>query len=1052
MYITKTISLKGTGAIATVRAGNQGKMSFSEGKEQGDLSTDRANVLLKDHSATGHIFEIRTDQTVKNASEQAVVAREGTEKQKGVPYESLKSRSKTESHTSLLLPISEKQDKTKPIFDGIRKTVTARQLMDCGVLDKKTFNLLMEGKKTVSDVSVDKKLYLKGTGSIGGIAAGPLGQMSFTEARNQKIISSDSANFLLDAQAATGHIIDPRTDQKLTVEEAYAKGVIDPNDRVRLLAIEAAATGYRDPNTSKLLTASQAMRKGLIDKDTALRILQAQESVGGILDPFLSVFLPKDIAMDRNLIDEELYRALNSSPDCFLDPDTQQAISYVSLKNKCKANLSTGLLLLPAPKSPLTVQGLRDKVFITDLIDAKLLEQSDVESLRQGKLTSKDIEQRLQSYLRGSTCIAGVYDESSQRVMPLYKAMKEGLLPPGTTLALLEAQAASGFVVDPVKNIHLSVRDAFNRGLVGPEFKEKLLSAERAVTGYKLPGSDKVMSVFETMERGILEKDHGIRLLEAQIASGGIIDPIHSHRIDVNVAYKRGYLNAEMNQILTDEGKNIKCFCDPNTHDKLTYMELKQRCITDENTGLIVLPILEKKDQQQSSQTSTLSKRRVVIVDPDTNKEMTVREAFDKGFIEYTTYIELSMEECVWEEITITAPDGSSRLVIVDRKTGKQYDIYELLEMGVIDQSVYQQYTSHSITLTDFAGIITANAQKRFSTSSLASSSSSLLNEGNVGLIATSAQCSSFSTGHLSPILTTTTTRTTTVKGSRSIVSREVSNSADSLKQLSSVSINLTSPVEGMGEQEPVGAIFDTENLEKISILEARNRGIVDSITAQRMLEAQACTGGIIDPINGQKHGIKEACHLGLIDDGMATMLKSAQKAYVGFDNVKMKRKLSAAEAMRERWLPYEAGQRFLEYQFVTGGLYDPEQGCRRTLEDVVNIGWIDGRTAQRLQDTRRHSKNLTCPKTKLKISYKEALDNCLLEESTGVRMLQASTVSSRGISSPYSVTSAPGSSTGSRSGSRLGSRRSSVDLGSPTSSVSKQYSSTSYSLTRSTQ
>lgn len=143
---------------------------------------------------------------------------------------------------------------------------------------------------------------------------------------------------------------------------------------------------------------------------------------------------------------------------------------------------------------------------------------------------------------------------------------------------------------------------------------------------------------------------------------------------------------------------------------------------------------------------------------------------------------------------------------------------------------------------------------------------------------------------------------------------------------------------------------------------------------------------------------------------------------------------MSVAEAMKEMWVPYEAGQRFMEFQLVTGGLHDPERGCRRTIQDSLKMGWLDERAAQRLQDINHHTKNLTCPKSKLKISYKDALDKSLVEESTGVKMLQASSVSSRGISSPYNVSSAPGSTTGSRSGSRRSSRRGSLDLGSPTS------------------
>uniref|UniRef100_A0A8C6SBL0 Uncharacterized protein n=1 Tax=Neogobius melanostomus TaxID=47308 RepID=A0A8C6SBL0_9GOBI len=487
------------------------------------------------------------------------------------------------------------------------------------------------------------------------------------------------------------------------------------------------------------------------------------------------------------------------------------------------------------------------------------------------------------------------------------------------------------------------------------------------------------------MDNGLIERGHGIRLLEAQIASGGIIDPEHSHRIDVSVAYKKGYFDEEMNQILTDDSDDTKGFFDPNTQENLTYLDLQKRCIKDKTTGLLLLPIFDKKPET----TQKTRRRRVVIVDPETNKEMSVREAYDKGYIDYETFMELAQQECDWKEITETASDGSTRLVIVDRQTGRQFDINELLEQGVINQILLHKYQSQIITLPDFADIIVDKTKQSAHYSAMPSSVS-----------------------HRSSVTSSTSTST------KSAVP-------------SSASLTLSS--------NPVGGVFDTDSLEKITITEAVNRGLVDSITGQRLLEAQACTGGIIDPTNGQRVGIQEALRMGIITHDMCNRLKPAQKAFVGFEDVKTKRKMSAAEAVNERWLPYEAGNRFIEYQFVTGGLYDPQMGCRRSLQDIISLGWVDVRTAQKLQDVRHHNKNLTCPKSKLKISYKQALDNCLVEEDTGVMMLQASSVSSKGISSPYNTSSAPGSHSGSRSGSRLGSRRSSVDLGS--SSISNAFS-----------
>ncbi|XP_042163577.1 desmoplakin [Oncorhynchus tshawytscha] len=905
-------------------------------------------------------------------------------------------------------------DPSKLVFDGVRRKVTAHQLCDCGIISKATLEQLLKGKRTVEDVAVDIQLSLKGTGVIAGMVRGPQGRMSITEAKTKNLLSQESAIMLLEAQAATGHIMDPKFNEKMSVDAACSRGVVDTDDRDTLMTAEAAGTGFKDPYTGKLLSIGQALKQNRLDKKTALRLLQAQESVGGILDPVLSVFLPKDLALDRNLIDEDLYRALNKKPACYLDPITEEKISYSDLRLKCRMEPASGLLLLPVPEKPMTVQGLRGEVSVTELINSNLLSETDVQKLNQGKLSSKEIEDKLKNYLHGSTCIAGIYDEANNRIMTIYQAMKEGLLRRGTTLELLEAQAASGFVIDPINNVCMNVEEAWKRGLVGKEFKDKLMSAEKAVTGYKDPHTGNTISLFQAIEKDLIEKGHGIRLLEAQIASGGIIDPKESHRIDVDIAYKRGYFDEEMNEILTYEGDDTKGFFDPNTQENLTYLQLKERCITDPKTGLVLLPLRDRTNPQQmvqqSSQKNILRKRRVVIVDPDTGKEMTVREAYHKELIDYDTFLDLSEQECEWEEITIRASDGSARMVVVDRKTGTQYDIQDSLDRGIIDQTSLDQYRLGTLTLTKFADLITSK-------SSLSELSITASNMEDV------ATCTS--------------------------PTQACPSSPTVRKRFNSISITF-SPTDEFDEGSPIAAIFDMETMEKITIPEALRRGIVDAITAQRLLEAQACTGGIINPTNGQRLNLQDAVHQGLIDDDMATKLKPAQKAFMGFEDVKTKRKMSVVEAMKEKWLPYEAGTRFMEFQYLTGGLLEPGKGQKTSIEKAIRRGWLDGKGAQKLQDTRSHTKNLTCPKTKLKISYKEAMDSCMVEEGNGMKMLQASSMSSKGISSPYNVSN-PGSRSGSRAGSlansragsRSGSRRGSVDYSSSYSTFTTSASNT---------
>merc|ERR1719495_427579 len=240
--------------------------------------------------------------------------------------------------------------------------------------------------------------------------------------------------------------------------------------------------------------------------------------------------------------------------------------------------------------------GIRKDVSATELLESKIINDDLYKDLTAGKVTVQEVSEMVsvQKYLEGTNSIAGVYLQSTKETLSIYEAKSKGLLTPGTSLVLLEAQAATGFVIDPVKNKKLSVEEAAAQGVVGSEWKNKLLSAERAVTGYKDPYTGNTISLFQALKKDLIVKDHGIRLLEAQIATGGIIDPVHSHRVPVQVAYQRGYFDEEMNQILSDPDDDTKGFFDPNTKENLTYLQLVERCVTDPITGLSLLVIVKK--------------------------------------------------------------------------------------------------------------------------------------------------------------------------------------------------------------------------------------------------------------------------------------------------------------------------------------------------------------------------------------------------------------------------------------------------------------------------
>ncbi|XP_056901477.1 plectin-like isoform X38 [Takifugu flavidus] len=881
-------------------------------------------------------------------------------------------------------------------YQTIRRRITIEELYNARIIDLETYNLIKEGKRNIRDIMemTNVKQYLYGTGCVAGVTTDSSSKISIYQAMKRGFIKPEVALTLLEAQAATGFIIDPVNNETLTVDEAVRKGVVGPEIHDKLLSAERAVTGYKDPYSGKIISLFQAMKKDLVPEDYALKMLEAQTATGGIIDPEFQFHLSADIALQRGYINKETNERLTDSVQGFVDPVTEENLSYAQLLKRCK--LDGGLRLLSLGDKRLMFKGLRKQITMEELIRSQIIDQQTVTELNEGLLSVEEVSSRLSKYLEGTSCISGVFLESTKERLSIYQAMKKNMIRPGTAFELLEAQAATGYVIDPIKNLKLTVNEAVKMGIVGPEFKDKLLSAERAVTGYRDPYSGKTISLFQAMKKGLILKDHGIRLLEAQIATGGIIDPEESHRVPVEVAYKRGFFDEEMNEILTDPSDDTKGFFDPNTEENLTYLGLMERCITDPVTGLVLLLLKEKKKEKHTSSKSSVRKRRVVIVDPETGREMTVYEAYRRGLIDQQTYLELAEQECEWEELTVTSSDGTVKSVIIDRRSGRQYDVDDALVRGFIDQNALDSYRAGNLSITEFADMLSGNMGGFRSRSSSFGSTTG-----------------STSSTPMSPIPT-----------------------------IKAPAVIWNDPTEETG---PIAGILDIDTLEKVSVTEALHRSLVDNITGQRLLEAQACTGGIIDPATGERFPVSEAAEKGLVDKAMVDRLSLAQKAFMGFEDPRTKVKMSASQALKKGWLYYEAGQRFLEVQYLTGGMIEPDVDSRVSLDDSIRKGVIDARTAQKLRDVSSYSKYLTCPKTKLKISYRDAMDKSMVEEGSGLRLLEASSQSTKGLYSPYNASgpgSAYGSRSGSRTGSRTGSRRGSIDAG---SAFSMNFSSSSY-------
>ncbi|XP_035381603.1 epiplakin isoform X1 [Electrophorus electricus] len=907
-------------------------------------------------------------------------------------------------------------------FKGIKKQVSAQELLKSKIINEKIYEELTAEKVTVEQVSqIDSvRRYLQGTNSIAGVfVQSTKEKMSIYQAKCKGLLKPGTSLVLLEAQAATGFMIDPVKNNKLSVEEAVAQGLVGSEWKNKLLSAERAVTGYTDPHTGNVISLFQALKKDLIVKDHGIRLLEAQIATGGIIDPVHSHRVPVEVAYQRGYFDEEMNQILATPDDDtkgFFDPNTEENLTYLQLVERCVKDAETDLSLLvvvkkgefyffidectktilkttttdqaggkfqgqvvslwellyskyiteekrrdlvqqfksgtitieyflehvltivqqktssipvitpPKISKVLTFKGIKKQVSAQELLKSKIINEKMYEELTAEKVTVEQVSQidSVRRYLQGTNSIAGVFVQSTKEKMSIYQAKCKGLLKPGTSLVLLEAQAATGFMIDPVKNNKLSVEEAVAQGLVGSEWKNKLLSAERAVTGYTDPHTGNVISLFQALKKDLIVKDHGIRLLEAQIATGGIIDPVHSHRVPVEVAYQRGYFDEEMNQILATPDDDTKGFFDPNTEENLTYLQLVERCVKDAETDLSLLVVVKKG--------------------------------------EFYFFI----DECTKTILKTTTTDQAG-----GKFQGQVVSLWELLYSKYITEEkrrdLVQQFKSGTITIEYFLEQVLTNVQQK--TSSI-------------------------------PVITPPKiSKVLTFKGIKKQVSAQELLKSKIINEkiyeeltAEKVTVEQVSQIDSVRRYlqgtNSIAGVFVQSTKEKMSIYQAKCKGLLKPGTSLVLLEAQAATGFMIDPVKNNKLSVEEAVALGLVGSEWKNKLLSAERAVTGYTDPHTGNVISLFQALKKDLIVKDHGIRLLEAQIATGGIIDPVHSHRVPVEVAYQRGYFDEEMNQILATPDDDTKGFFDPNTEENLTYLQLVERCVKDAETDLSLL----------------------------------------------------------------
>ncbi|KFP29493.1 Envoplakin, partial [Colius striatus] len=328
---------------------------------------------------------------------------------------------------------------------------------------------------------------------------------------------------------------------------------------------------------------------------------------------------------------------------------------------------------------------------------------------------------------------------------------------------------------------------------------------------------------------------------------------------------------------------------------------------------------------------------KISILDPETGKDMSPYEAYKRGIIDRCQYIQLQELECDWEEVTTLGPNGEMS-VLLDKKSGKQYSIDDALRLRRITKEEYQLYRDGKIPISEFALLVAGESKPPSSLS--------------IGSIISK-----------SPLSSPTTPQTQ----------------------------SFFPPASQKGfcdDTSPIAGVYDSTTNTKYNIKTAVAKKLLDPMTAQKLLEAQAATGGIIDLISRDRFSVHKAIERGLIDRTYMQRLLNAQKAFTGIEDPVTKR--------RKGWMTKDSAFPYLEVQHLTGGLIDPKKTGRIPVLEAAQTGMITSDLATRLQDESNYEKDLIDPVTKEKINYKEAMALCQKDSLSSLLLLPAASEGSQ--------------------------------------------------------
>ncbi|KAM4795882.1 microtubule-actin cross-linking factor 1 [Rhinophrynus dorsalis] len=830
-------------------------------------------------------------------------------------------------------------------------------------------------------------------------------------AMQRGLIDQDTGLILLEAQVVLCGLIVPETNERLTLEEALKRDIVDQR-LFQLLQVVRDASKLVDTSTTrtqKLLPVIAAIKEEKITENVGLKILGIHFATMDFMLKSGQECTDLEKATQDGLLSRELCQKLSSSCKKLVDPNTARRIGLAEIMQNCIIHDYTGLRLLPVKQlaggmiflqSGKSVslfraiqEGLIDRQAAISLLEAQLFAGGITDSKTGHKFT---VDEAVKHHLmdQDMACAllkrqieeGGIIDTATGHRVTLVEAVKYNIVTPKLALLTLESVGSFKGLLWPDSGEILPVADALQDGLISTEFADKVLRSKHKVQGFYVTERREVLSLEKAVECGILDRN-AAKILQATVipdimgslTAGCIPEPGLCPASINSIQFPLENSALEMHRDFQSESnRNIICNL---MHSSYINIHSGQRVIRIDSTQNNVSELFPGMFTTNSS-LEHLDTKKVINKESHVQEEIKVLEHL-ATFKSKNTDIIVKPEtgQCLQLEGDSVSLEPCYAASTMQHSSGcqnQQATLYNVTkEKTFTHQQVVHVERTDKLVLPDVPG---NSVSEIISTDTLTPESSAvnkdlivcqaktLVMTGSVHAETELAKMNTSSKSHREILLNMEKSSSGILldddRNNVTISDLEITNKAT--KNVSKQTFDLQAilpkcldlkskdPEEesNLEKQESVSGLVDTIKSAydvSASVSSSEYPTDMEEEDTLNMLSEQLRNGGIIDTNSSQKLLLNEAVALGALPSHTALKLMERLGLFAGFFDSQTCEILTIQDVIDEGLMDETLLQKVLTSDKTVSGIVDTQRNILYSVQDALNVGIVSVETAKQI-------------------------------------------------------------------------------------------------------